>query len=273
MSLTHNLNTQKTVLDDKLLAVKDLCFSYNGSLNSNTCPNNLAQHYGELSNISFSLKRGEKVALVGANGSGKSTLLLLLSGCLHPQQGSIILNGEDVTSQVHLARKHAAVLFQDPDNQLFMPSVREELLFSLAHSELEDKLDKTQKKQAVDKILEKLGIEHLSERPPHHLSVGEKKRVALASLLITDPLLLLLDEPSAALDPRSRRKLLETLKELDTALLMATHDLDLALELADKVIVLHEGKITAESKIPGILVDAVFLEKNALELPLSLLKS
>ena len=220
-----------------------------------------------ITDLSLTLPPGKKTALVGANGSGKSTLLLLAAGCLHPASGRVLLAGDDCTGKPQTVRDHAGVLFQDPDYQLFMPSVRAEVLFSL--SNLENALPA----DAADRVatmLDSLNIAHLATRPPHRLSVGEKKRVALASLLITRPRLLLLDEPSAGLDPRSRRTLIRLLQDMDLAMLTATHDLDLVMDIAEEVIFLKEGKIAGQSEIPGLLADAGFLEEQGLELPLRL---
>lgn len=277
----------------ELLLVRDLTFHYPGF---STAGNSLAAEHemsqGKLSDISFSIAAGEKVALVGPNGSGKSTLLLLLCGCLAPHQGKVFIRGQDCTANPELARQSLAKLFQDPDNQLFMPSVREELLFSLLHSNAAGRATTglaaglgtglateratglvTDRARLVREAMESFNLTHLAERAPHHLSVGEKKRVALASLLLTRPKLLLLDEPTAGLDPRSRRNLNRKLRELETGLLMATHDLDMALEVAERVIVLHHGRIAGESALPGLLAQADFLERHGLELPLSLQRS
>ena len=258
-----------------LLRVHDLAFRYPGATVSGSPDSSgidclLPQC--ELSGLEFSISAGEKVALVGANGSGKSTLLLLLCGCIAPQKGRVFIEGQDCTAQPELARKSVAKLFQDPDNQLFMPSVREELLFSLLHSAPAEN-EPQKHEQLLREAMESFNLLHLAERAPHHLSVGEKKRVALASLLLTRPKLLLLDEPTAGLDPRSRRNLNRKLQTLDTGLLMATHDLDMALEVAERIIVLDHGRIVGESALPGLLAQADFLERHGLELPLSLQNS
>ena len=150
---------------------------------------------------------------------------------------------------------------------MFMPSVRDEVLFSISNQQSEPDGETAEK---VAYMLESLGIAHLAERAPHRLSVGEKKRVALASLLITKPRLLLLDEPSAGLDPRSRRALIHLLQDMGMAMLLATHDLDLALDLADAVIFLNQGRLAGQSETPGLLTDAEFLAGQGLELPLTL---
>ncbi len=231
----------------------------------------LTYHYPQtacgITDLSLTLPEGKKYALVGANGSGKSTLLLLAAGCLQPVAGRVLLGGENCTGKPQVVRNQAGVLFQDPDYQLFMPSVRDEVLFSISNQQSEPDGEAAEK---VAYMLESLGIAHLAERPPHRLSVGEKKRVALASLLITKPRLLLLDEPSAGLDPRSRRALIHLLQDMGMAMLLATHDLDLALDLADAVIFLNQGRLAGQSETPGLLTDAEFLAGQGLELPLTL---
>lgn len=272
---TISAPTRQQNYSSELLRTQDITFRYpgstiNGSTNTPQCGSVLPQC--ELSGIEFSIADGEKVALVGANGSGKSTLLLVLCGCIAPQKGRVFIAGQDCTAKPELARQSVAKLFQDPDNQIFMPSVREELLFSLLHSNATAQMPQSHE-QLLREAMESFNLLHLAERAPHHLSVGEKKRVALAGLLLTRPKLLLLDEPTAGLDPRSRRKLNQKLQTLDTGLLMATHDLDMALEIADRVIVLHHGRIVGESALPGLLAEADFLERHGLELPLSLQSS
>lgn len=217
--------------------------------------------------LSLRLPGGKKIALVGANGSGKSTLLLLAAGCLQPLEGRVRLDGRECAGQPQLVRRYAGVLFQDPDHQLFMPSVREEVLCSLGNSAAAPDFARGRQ---VAAMLDALGIAHLAERPPHRLSVGEKKRVALAALLVNRPQLLLLDEPSAGLDPRSRRALINLLREMDMAMLLATHDLDLALDIADEAVILNSGKIVGRSGTPGLLADEEYLRAQGLELPLSL---
>lgn len=219
-----------------------------------------------LRNISFALQHGEKVALVGANGSGKSSLLLHLAGCLTPRAGNIIIEGESCVGQPRKAGRRIGLLFQRQECQLLQPSLREELALSLCDSQL----DAAARQQQIQQIALAFGLLPLLDRAPHHLSGGEQQRAALATLLIANPALLLLDEPSAALDPRARRTLIAHLNRLDTALLIATHDLDLALATTQRTLVLSAGRIAASGASAQILRDATLLEAYGLERPLSL---
>lgn len=210
---------------------------------------------------------GERVALLGPNGSGKSTLLLLLAGCLTPQRGSVRLDGEDCAGQPRKAARHLGLLFQNQDCQLLMPSVREDLLLSLS-----TKPDTPQDVALaeVESFAARFGLTHLLDSPPHRLSTGERQRVALGTLCINHPQLLLLDEPTAALDPQARRLLGELLEELDTALLMATHDMDFALRTSTRVLLMHQGRLAHDGASGAVLRDADLLQTHGLELPLCL---
>ncbi|GHV33455.1 putative ABC transporter ATP-binding protein [Clostridia bacterium] len=203
-----------------------------------------------LNGVSFTVNRGERVALIGANGAGKSTLLLSVAGVIAP-------SGGELTAP---ASADIGVLFQNPDDQLFMPTVAEDVAFG--------PLNRGEASPDVDKVLETLGIAHLKNRMTHRLSGGEKRLAALAGVLITRPSLLLLDEPSSFLDPRARRKLIEILRTLSQSMLVATHDLDLALDLCGRVIILENGEIRADAGAE-ILHDIPLLKDCGLEPPLS----
>lgn len=219
-----------------------------------------------LQRVNVSLHAGEKIAIIGANGSGKTTLLLHMAGCLQPQAGSIQIADTDISGKPQLAARHLGLLFQNPDVQLLMPTVQEEIGLALHSSPLSP----TERTRAVEVLATQLGCEHLLPLPPHRLSVGEKQMVALASLLVHQPSLLLLDEPSAALDPCARRALIHFLRALNNALCLATHDLDLALELCTRTIILNHGAIVAEGPTAALLSDADLLARHRLELPLCL---
>ena len=217
-----------------------------------------------LKGVSFSLGDQEKLALVGPNGSGKSTLMLHLAGCLAAQSGTVRLRGEPVGEDLKRLRNAVGLIFQDPDDQLFMPQVVEDVAFGLvAHG----KPVEAAQGSALT-IMENLGIAHLAQRPPHRLSGGEKRMVALAGILVMQPDIVVLDEPSAALDPRARLRVIERLRELDKPMILATHDLDMALDVCGRAIVLYEGRIAADGALHDILRDGALLRQNGLELPL-----
>lgn len=220
--------------------------------------------HSALNGIDFTLKAGEKLALVGANGSGKSTLMLHLSGCIAAQKGEIRLRGNPVGNDLKSLRNAVGLIFQDPDDQLFMPQVLEDVAFGLvAHGsgvpEAHEKAMAT---------LKMLGVEHLATRPPHRLSGGEKRMVALAGILVMDPDIVVLDEPSAALDPRARLRVIDVIRNLEKTLILATHDLDMALDVCERAIVLNRGNVSLDGRLPGLLQDERLLHENGLELPL-----
>ena len=217
-----------------------------------------------LNGVSFVLRAGEKLALVGPNGSGKSTLMLHLSGCLAAQSGEVLLRGEPVGKDLKRLRRTVGLIFQDPDDQLFMPQVLEDVAFGLVAHGME--VVEAQGRAAA--ILEALDIAHLSGRPPHRLSGGEKRMVALAGILVMQPDIVVLDEPSAALDPSARRRVIEALSGLDKPMILATHDLDMALDVCDRAIVMYEGQVSADGELREVLRDEVLLRRNGLELPL-----
>ncbi len=221
-----------------------------------------------LKNISFSINYSEKIALIGANGSGKSTLLHQIAGCLVPNKGTITLLDEVIVGKPKKSGKYIGLLFQNPEVQLLLPSVREEFLFALKTKGIH----KDQLHQHLHKTAELFECAQLLDTPPQRLSIGEKQKVALALLLILEPKLLLLDEPTAPLDPRTRKKLIQTLMQINTTLLIATHDLDLALMVATRVLILKNGSIVADGTPKHILMNKELLEENHLELPLMLQK-
>ena len=204
-----------------------------------------------LKGITFSLSEGEKTALVGANGSGKSTLLMHLAGALKVQTGKITLNAS------------TGLIFQDSDDQLLMPSVIEDVAFTLTANGMNIK----HAHERAKKILDELGISHLASRPPHKLSGGEKKMVTIAGVLVSEPDILLLDEPTAGLDPKARRRVINFLRESDKTILLASHDLDMTLDVCRRAIILHEGVISAEGELPELFMNRSLLEQNGLELP------
>ncbi|MDR1363609.1 MAG: energy-coupling factor ABC transporter ATP-binding protein [Spirochaetaceae bacterium] len=214
-----------------------------------------------LDKINLSVSQGECICIAGANGSGKSTLLQIIAGCVKPSLGSIIIDG--VRQKNDGKGRVSGIVFQDPEDQLFMPSVWEDVAFGV----MEKGMDCETAKALAIEALESVDAAYLAERAPYKLSGGEKQRAALAAVLIMKPDILLLDEPTAALDPRARKNLIALLKKIPRTKIIATHDLDMALEVADRVIFLRNGRIAAASPVPGLLLDEVFLQDTGLELP------
>ena len=214
--------------------------------------------------VDLALAPGERVALLGPNGAGKTTLVLHLNGVHLPQHGTVTIGDLPVAKQ-HLReiRRRVGIVFQDPDDQLFMPRVRDDVAFGPANLGL-----------AVDEIearvsgaLEAVGMADHADRPPHHLSFGQRRRVAVATVLSMDPDVLVLDEPSSNLDPASRRELADIVLGLDLTLLMVTHDLPYALELCPRAVIMNDGVIVADGPTAVVLADEALLKANRLELP------
>lgn len=219
-----------------------------------------------LREVSFRIGEGERVGLVGPNGAGKSTLLLHTNGTLRGD-GEVRVD-EAIVGKADRKQvlRQVGLLFQDPDDQLFLPSVREDVAFGpLAHGG-----DPSEVAERVERVLARLGLAELADRPPHDLSVGQKRAVALATVLVLEPSLLVLDEPSANLDPRAKRQLIALLRELEPALLVASHDMELVLALCDRVLLLDEGRLVADGPARKLLSDEDLMEKHGLEVPWSL---
>ncbi len=226
-----------------------------------------------LAGLSMRVTRGERVALLGANGSGKSTLLRLLAGLCFPEHGDISFYGEPLTEQrleneefFYRFRRRVGMVFQNPDIQLFNPSVFDEVAFG----PLQLQWPGDQVRRRVGETLDLMGIAHLRDRAPHRLSGGEKKRVALASVLVLDPEVLLLDEPSAALDPGSQAQIVEFLvswRDRSKTVITATHDLDTLEDIADRCYVLENGAVACEGTPLAVLHDVALLERTRLVRP------
>ncbi|MBQ7221176.1 MAG: ABC transporter ATP-binding protein [Synergistaceae bacterium] len=214
-----------------------------------------------LHDVSLSVSEGERLALVGANGSGKSTLLLHLAGALRVQEGRITFRGREGQE---VLRRHVGLTFQDADDQLLMPSVLEDVAFSLVARGM----SLSEAHSRAGELLESLGIAHLSSRPPHKLSGGEKRIVSFAGVLASEPEVLALDEPSAALDPRARRRVIEFLRRSKHTIILATHDLDMALDVCDRAVILSAGRVACKGELPSLFMSRELLESNGLELPL-----
>lgn len=233
------------------ITVRDLAFSYPDGTPA-------------LSGVTFEITHGESVALVGANGAGKSTLLMHLNGFLWPTSGAVEIGDIPVTKgTLQGIRKTVGMVFQDPDDQLFMPTVYEDVAFGPMNLGLPaEEID-----ARVMNALERVGIEHLRDRPPYRLSGGEKRSAAIATVLAMWPNVLVMDEPSSNLDPRARRRLIDLLGTFEHTKIIATHDLDLALELCGRTIVMSEGAVLADGPTREIFADGALLEASGLEQP------
>jgi cobalt/nickel transport system ATP-binding protein len=219
--------------------------------------------------VDFTVAKGERVALLGPNGAGKTTLVLHLNGILGSVAGGtgsgrIRVGGSDLHRQ-HLAevRRKVGLVFQDPDDQLFMPTVRDDVAFGpanlgLSGAELEDR---------VHEALVQVGMQDHADIAPHHLSYGQRRRVAVATVLAMRPEVLVLDEPSSNLDPASRRELADILSGLDVTLLMITHDLPYALQLCDRSLLMDGGRIVADGPTRELLGEPELMTAHRLELP------
>ena len=216
-----------------------------------------------LRGISLTLCAGDKVALVGPNGAGKSTLMLQLNGILNGR-GEIEIGGMRVTrDNLPLIRAMVGLVFQNPDDQLFSPTVFEDVAFGPLHMGLPE----AEVFARVDSALEAVRMSTYRDRLSHHLSVGEKKRIAIATVLSMNPSILILDEPSAGLDPRARRTLINLLRDLPITMLVSTHDMRLVEELFPRTIVMDDGQIVADGMTKEILEDEKFLNEHGLEKP------
>lgn len=217
-----------------------------------------------LRGVDLTITRGERVALLGPNGAGKTTLVLHLNGILRPQAGSVAVGGLPVAPE-HLReiRRRVGIVFQDPDDQLFMPTVREDVAFGPANLGLRGEALEARVRAA----LEAVGMAEHADRAPHHLSFGQRRRVAVATVLAMEPEILVLDEPSSNLDPAGRRELADILRGLDITILMVTHDLPYALELCPRAVVMNRGEIVADGPTREILGDEALMRANRLELP------
>ncbi len=236
--------------DGDVLRVTDLHFSY-------------PDGHAALCGVSLRLCQGDKVALVGPNGAGKSTLMLHLNGILNGK-GEIELNGMRLSADnLPVIRAMVGLVFQNPDDQLFSPTVFEDVAFGPLHMGLpEDEV-----RARVDAALEAVRMSAYRDRLSHHLSVGEKKRIAIATVLSMNPKILILDEPSAGLDPRARRTLINLLRDLPITMLVSTHDMALVRELFPRTVVMDEGRVVANGLTMEILEDEKLLEAHGLEKP------
>ncbi|MGL5824450.1 MAG: energy-coupling factor ABC transporter ATP-binding protein [Nocardioides sp.] len=214
--------------------------------------------------VDLCIRRGERVALLGPNGAGKTTLVLHLNGILTPGAGSVLVGGLPADkANLGEIRRRVGVVFQDPDDQLFSATVRQDVAFGPANLGLRGA---ALERRVLD-ALAQVGMDDFADRPPHHLSFGQRRRVAVATVLAMEPEILVLDEPSSNLDPASRRELATVVRALDVTVLMVTHDLPFALELCPRSMILSGGVIAADGPTFDLLTDAALMWRHRLELP------
>ena len=236
--------------DGDILQIKDLHFSY-------------PDGHQALRGIDLSVCEAEKVALVGPNGAGKSTLMLHLNGILGENSPVSIAGLEVNKENLPTIRALVGLVFQNPDDQLFSPTVFDDVAFGPLHMGLPEE----EVYQRVEKALADVHMTNFGERLSHHLSMGQKKRIAIATVLAMQPHILVLDEPSAGLDPRSRRSLINFLKELPITMLVSTHDLRMVEDLFPRMVIMDDGKIVADGYSKDLLQDEILLEAHGLESP------
>lgn len=220
-----------------------------------------------LRGVNIRIGAGEKVAILGPNGAGKSTLLLHLNGLMHGSGGEVRILGkpvrEDDKRGLQEVRALVGVVFQDPDDQLFSPSVYEDVAFGPIYMGL----PREEVARRVEDALAQVGLDGYADRMPFHLSGGEKKRAAIATVLSMRPQVLALDEPSAGLDPRARRGLIRLLDNLDQTIIITTHDMHMVKEIFPRSIIMDGGRVVADAPTQEILADEDLLDKHGLELP------
>lgn len=240
-------------MQKKIIEVKKLSYSYPDGTSA-------------LRDINLEVFEGETLGIIGPNGAGKSTFLLHLNGILKGNGYVKILEMEINDKNLKKIRRKVGMVFQDPDNQLFMPTVFEDV----AYGPLNMDMPKDEVEKAVINALQKVDMLSAMKRISHHLSFGEKKRISIATVLSMDPDILVLDEPSSNLDPRHRRDLINFLKSLEITKIIATHDLDMVLDLCSRVVLFDEGTVIADGDVMEILNNKELLESHDLEIPLSL---
>ncbi len=255
MPIVHDSSQLKTVsagaaADGNILTIDNLSFSY-------------PDGHVALRQVSLQVNYREKVALVGPNGAGKSTLMLHLNGILGGN-GQIQIAGMPVTRpNLPLIRAKVGLVFQNPDDQLFSPTVFEDVAFGPLHMGMPE----VEVRARVGRALAQVGMSDYTDRLSHHLSVGEKKRIAIATVLSMDPDLLVLDEPSAGLDPRARRSLINLLREMSLTMLVSSHDMLMVRELFPRMVIMDEGQIVADGPTEVLMENEALLETHGLERP------
>ena len=220
-----------------------------------------------LKDISFTIVHGESVGIIGVNGAGKSTILMLLMGILFPDSGEVLIGDVHLTKKtLPMIRQRVGMVFQNPDDQLFMTNIYDDVAFGPRNY----KLDEKEVESRVMGALELVGISELKNRAPFRLSGGEKRAASIACVLSMQPDVLIMDEPTSALDPKARRRVISLLNSFTHTKIITSHDLDLVLETCQRVIVVKNGKITADGATNEILTNSELLDSCGLELPLSI---
>ena len=237
-----------------IIQIRDLSFAY-------------PDGHQALSDINLKVDPGEKVAVVGPNGAGKSTLFLHLNGMLRARdRGQVQVAGLTIHDKtVRAVRARVGLVFQDPDDQLFSPTVFEDVAFGPLHMGYPP----NEVREQVTRALAAVGMIGYEDRMPHHLSLGERKRIAIATVLAMDPELLVLDEPSSMLDPRARRNLIHLLRDLPQTMLVATHDMRLVWDLCPRTVILDDGRLVADGTTVELLQNVALMERHGLESPYS----
>ena len=238
-------------MTSRVLDVRDLAFTY-------------PDGHDALRGVDLAVGAGERVAILGPNGAGKTTFVLALNGINRATGGTVTVGGMVVErDNLPEIRRRVGIVFQDPDDQLFMPTVREDVAFGPANLGLRGAPLEARTMEALDAV----GMVHVAHRSPHHLSFGERRRVALATVLAMRPDILVLDEPSSNLDPLARRELAEIVLGLPVTTLLVTHDLPYALQLCERAVVLNGGRVVVDGATRDVLADRDTMAANRLELP------
>jgi len=243
-------------MSDKAVEMKHVSYSYPDTTEA-------------LRDVTIDIFAGESVGLIGPNGAGKSTLLLQLNGILKGKGCVKIFDTEVHDKNLRQVRKDVGLVFQDPDSQLFMPTVFDDVAFGPINMSLSEQ----KVKESVAEALRDVDMLDAAARSSHHLSFGEKKRVSIATVLSMNPRILVLDEPSSNLDPKHRRELIHFLRDLSITKIIATHDLDLVWQICSRVVLIDKGRIAAEGSTLDILANASLLERHGLEMPPSIIKA
>lgn len=235
-----------------MINIKDIFFSYD-------------RHNPVLSGVNLAVDKGENLGIIGPNGAGKTTFFYLLCGILIPQKGEIKVNGKVIKGAEF--NPETGFIFQNPDDQLFNISVYEDIAFGPVNMGL----DKNEVKRRTKEAMEITGIEHLAERPPHHLSGGEKRMAAIASVISMNPELMIYDEPTSNLDMRGRRRVIDFINNSEHTNLISSHDLEFILETCERVIIIDEGRIVTDGDTSSVMFDEELMIRHGLERPHSLL--